>query len=97
MIVSQAQLKATTKSLVALAVSAGGLFQVPAVHDALISATHAHPHWAGAIGPAMAIGALLHNPQVQAALGVKRTVEVKTETVAVDPSASGAGGSAGSK
>ena len=81
--VDTSKLRVSTKRLVALLLAAGSLFQVPEVHDQLIAMAHGHPHIIGWIGAATGIAMLLHRPEVQDALGIKRTVEVKTEEVAL--------------
>ena len=80
------KLRSSTKSLLGVLVSAGTLFQVPQVHDALISFGHAHPHWTGVIGTLIGIAGLLHNPEVRDALGIKSTLKV--EQVALSTNAS---------
>lgn len=82
-----ARLKASTKSLLGAAVAGGSLLQIPAVHDTLAALTLHHPRWVGAVATATAIAALLHNPQVQDVLGIKRTVKV--EEVVVTPQGEG--------
>jgi hypothetical protein len=83
--IDTSKLRISTKGLVGFIVSAGTLFQIPEVHDFLISAAHNHPHILGILGSLTGVAALLHNPQVQDALGIKRTVEVKTEEVTLAP------------
>lgn len=83
MTIDTAKLKVSTKSLMGLVVSAGALFQVPAVHDFMIAQAENHPHILGIIASLTAACTLLHNPQVEDILGIKRTVEVKTEEVSL--------------
>lgn len=85
MTIDTSKLQASTKNLMGLVVTAGTLFQIPAVHDFLIIQVHAHPHLAGIFGTLTAVAALLHNPQVQDVLGIKRTVEIKDEEVSLAP------------
>ncbi len=85
MTIDTSKLQASTKQLMGLLVTAGTLFQIPAVHDYLISLVHNHPHLAGVFGTVAGVFALLHNPEVQDVLGIKRTVEVKTEQVTIAP------------
>ncbi len=80
-----AQLRATTKALVAGLFVAGNVMQVREVHDWALAAAHNHPHIIIALGTAFGIAGLLHNPAVQAALGKKTTVAVTTQTVEVNP------------
>lgn len=83
MIIDTAKLKVSTKSMVAAVLAAGSVLQVGVVHDYVLSIAGAHPHVVAAIGTITGIYGLLHNPEVQDALGIKRTVEVteKTESV----------------
>lgn len=83
MTIDTSKLQVSTKGLIAVTATAGTLFQIPAVHDFLIAQAHNHPHVLGALGTLTGIFALLHNPEVAAALGIKQTVEVKTEEVAL--------------
>lgn len=86
MTIDTSKLRISTKGLVGFIVTAGTLFQIPEVHDFLIAAAHNHPHILGILGSVTGVCALLHNPEVQDALGIKRTVEVKTEEVNIAPS-----------
>lgn len=83
MTIDTSKLQASTKKLFGLVVTAGALFQIPAVHDFLLAQVHNHPHLAGVAATLTGIFTLLHNPQVQDVLGIKQTVEVKTEEVSV--------------
>jgi hypothetical protein len=83
MTIDTSKLQASTKKLMGLVVTAGTLFQIPAVHDFVLVQVHNHPHMAGVIATLTAIAGLLHNPQVMDVLGFKRTVEVKDEEVSV--------------
>lgn len=83
MTIDTSKLQASTKKLMGLVVTAGTLFQIPAVHDFVLVQVHNHPHWAGTAATIASLYALLHNPQVQEALGIKHTVAVTTEEVSV--------------
>lgn len=85
MTIDTSKVQASTKKLMGLAVTAGTLFQIPAVHDFLLVQVHNHPHLAGILGTLTAAAALLHNPQVMDVLGIKHTVEVKDEEVVIAP------------
>ncbi len=78
-------MRLSTKSLVAALTAFGALMQVPAVSGFVYKLTAAHPNVAGALTALVGIAALLHNPQVQAILGVQQTVTVETTTVDVAP------------
>jgi hypothetical protein len=83
--IDTAKLRASTKGWMGMVIAAGSLFQIPQVHDFLILQAHDHPHLTGLIGTITGIAGLLHIPQVQDALGIKRTVEIKTEEVLIAP------------
>jgi hypothetical protein len=85
MTIDTSKLRVSTKSLVGLVVTAGTLFQIPAVHDFIIALAHNHPHVLGFFGTVTGVIGLLHNPAVQDVLGIKRSVEVKTEEVTIAP------------
>lgn len=85
MILDTSKLKVSTKGIIAFLTAAGALFQIPQVHDFLIAQAHDHPHILGILGTVTAITGLLHNPEVAQALGIKQTVEVKTEEVSIAP------------
>lgn len=84
MTIDTSKLQVSTKGLIAAVTAAGTLFQIPVVHDFLIAQAHDHPHVLGVLGTLSAIFALLHNPEVAQALGIKQTVEVKTEAVTLE-------------
>lgn len=79
--IDTSKLQASTKKLMGLVVTAGTLFQVPAVHDFILSQVHDHPHISGIVATLTGIFTLLHNPQVEEVLGLKQTVT--TEEVSV--------------
>jgi hypothetical protein len=63
--------KVSTKSLLGVFTAAGALWQIQPVRDFVMVQVHAHPHWAGAVGWVSGLWALLHNPEVQQALGLQ--------------------------
>ena len=69
--IDTAKLKWSTKSMAGAIATAGTLWQVPAVHDAVLGFVHAHPHWSGLAGVVSALWVLLHNPQVCEILGLE--------------------------
>jgi len=71
----------STKSVVALLLVFGTLMQIPAVSGFVYRLTASHPNVAGALTALMGIAAILHDPKVQAALGIEQTVTVETKTV----------------
>ena len=64
------KLKFSTKSLVAALVAIGSLLQIPPVSAIVFAFIKLHPHYAAAFGVLTGIITLLHNPQVEAALGI---------------------------
>lgn len=83
MILDTAKLKISTKTLVAFLGVMGTLLQIPAVGAPIFAFAKLHPHFASALAAVTGIIALLHNPQVAEVLGIKQTVEVKTEEVSL--------------
>lgn len=81
--IDTSKLQASTKKLMGLVVTAGTLFQIPAVHDFVLVQVHNHPHMAGVVATLTGLFTLLHNPEVAEALGIKQTVAVTTEEVSV--------------
>lgn len=81
MTIDTSKLQASTKNLMGLVVTAGTLFQIPAVHDFVLLQVHDHPHISGIVATLTGIFTLLHNPQVEEVLGLKQTVT--TEEVSV--------------
>jgi hypothetical protein len=59
--------------------------QVHAVSGFVYAQTANHPRIASALTAVLGIVALLHNPQVQASLGIEQTVTVETKTVDLAP------------
>lgn len=64
------KLKFSTKSLIGFLFSIGSLLQIPQVSAPVFAFVKLHPHYASAFAALTGIIALLHNPQVQAALGI---------------------------
>jgi hypothetical protein len=85
MVIDTAKLKVSTQAMVASVLTLGGLLQIPEVHDVVLSLTHDHPHIVTILATFTGVYGLLHNPEVQDALGIKRTIEVKEETVSLAP------------
>jgi hypothetical protein len=90
--IDTSKLKVSTKALVVGFLSLGGLATVPAVNAPLTAFLNAHHSLAPIVSTLVAVWTVLHNPVVQDALGIKRTVEVKetTEEVVVKPDAAAA-------
>ena len=78
-------LRVSTKSLVSALFAFGAAMQIPAVSTFVYQQTASHPRIASALTAVLGIVALLHNPQVQAALGIEQTVTVETKTVDLAP------------
>lgn len=74
MVIDTAKLKVSTKSLVAMFTVFGTLMQVPAVNQYVLSVTSQHKNLAALVTAISGIALLLHNPEVQDALGIKKTV-----------------------
>jgi hypothetical protein len=83
MVIDTSKLKISTKGLVALFVAFGGFMQIPAVNQFVLSLTTHHKRAAAVVTAIGGIYAVLHDPQVQDALGIKHTREIvdKTEEV----------------
>lgn len=71
MVIDTAKLKVSTKSMVAALLAFGGLMQVPAVSQLVLKITVNHPTIASIVTAVLGIYTVLHNPQVQDALGIK--------------------------
>lgn len=65
-----ADLKISTKRIATVLAGVGALVQVPAVKDELVRLVNAHPHYATIAATAVSLWTLIHNPQVQKALGI---------------------------
>lgn len=79
MVIDTAKLKISTKTMLGIVVGFGSLLQVPAVNQFVVDHTLNHKHLTSMVGMVMGVYALLHNPEVQDALGIKKTVQL-TET-----------------
>jgi len=75
------KLKISTKSLIAFLIGLGSLMQVPAIENPVMAFAAHHPHVATIIAALTAIIGLLHNPTVDAILGIKQTVTSQTFTL----------------
>ena len=75
------KLKISTKSLIAFLIGLGSLMQVPQISGPVIAFAAHHPHVATIVAALTAIIGLLHNPTVDAILGIKQTVASQTLTV----------------
>src|ERR1039458_7450989 len=64
------KLKFSTKGLVTALFTIGWILQIPAVSTPVFAFIKLHPHYAAAFGALTGIITLLHNPQVEAALGI---------------------------
>lgn len=64
------KLKFSTKSLVAFVMGLAGLLQVPAIGNPVMAFGQHHPHIAVIIGAITGVATLLHNPTVEAFLGI---------------------------
>lgn len=83
--IDTANLKISTKSIVTGLLAFGAFMQIPAVNAFVIAQTTLHPKLTGLITAISGVYAVLHNPQVQEALGVKQTVTTESVTVAPEP------------
>lgn len=77
--IDTAKLKISTKTMLAFVIGFGSLMQVPAVSNFVAAHTLQHKNLTSLVGTIMGIYALLHNPEVQEAFGIKKTVQL-TET-----------------
>jgi hypothetical protein len=73
------QIRKLTKQAMGVVAAASALLQIPDVTNLLKSAVLNHPHLSSLLGGLLLIAALLHNPAVIQALGLKVT---QTETTA---------------
>lgn len=65
-----ADLKISTKRIATVLAGVGALVQVPAVKDELVRLVNTHPHYATIAATTVSLWTLIHNPQVQKALGL---------------------------
>lgn len=64
-------IRVSTKTIMGVLTALTALWQVQEVRDFVIGSVHSHPHLASVVGFIGSILALLHNPQVQQALGLE--------------------------
>jgi hypothetical protein len=83
MVIDTSKLKISTKGIVGFFVAFGGFMQIPAVSSFVLDLTSHNKRIVAALTAIGGIYTVLHNPQVQDALGIKHTREVldKTEEV----------------
>jgi hypothetical protein len=77
--IDTAKLKVSTKAMLSFFVTVAGVLQIPAVNQAFTKVANAHPRIAPVVGIVVTIWTLLHDPQVAAALGIRKTLAL-TET-----------------
>ena len=82
--IDTSKLKVSTKSLVSALLGFGAVMQIPAVSAYVLTITKDHPHLAAALTAVLGVVALLHNPQVVEALGIKQTVTTEQVTLAAE-------------
>jgi hypothetical protein len=70
MVIDTDKLKISTKSVAAFVFGFAGLMQIPAVGQFVSSVTTRHPGLASLVATLTAVSLLLHDPQVDSALGV---------------------------
>lgn len=83
MLLNWASVKAKTKSLVASVIGATGVFQIPEVKNVVVGAVLHHPRISSVVVACFTVAALLHQPNVMEALGIKREVKVVESTTEV--------------
>jgi hypothetical protein len=64
------KLKFSTKSLVGFLLGIGSLLQIPQISTPVFAFLKAHPHYSAAFAVLTGVITLLHNPQVEAVLGI---------------------------
>lgn len=74
--IDTAKLKISTKTMLGFVIGFGSLMQVPAVNEFVAAHTLQHKNLTSLVATVMGIYALLHNPEVQEAFGIKKTVQV---------------------
>lgn len=70
MVIDTSKLKVSTKGLLSAFIAFGGFMQIPAVRNCVLKLTEHHPHLAPIATAIAGIYTLLHDPQVQDALGM---------------------------
>lgn len=69
------KLKFSTKGLIAFLLGLGTLLQVPQINTYVMYFVDHHPHFATIIAALTAVIGLLHNPTVEAFLGINQTTQ----------------------
>ena len=77
MVIDTSKLKISTKSLVVMLMGFGTLMQIPAVSQFVLALTSQHKNVASVVTAITGIAMLLHNPEVQDVLGMKRAEDSK--------------------
>lgn len=85
MTIDAGKLKISTKALASAFMLFGALMQIDVVKQFVLQLTAHHPHIASIVTAAIGVYAILHNPLVEQTLGIKQTVETKTEEVTLKP------------
>lgn len=70
MTIDTGKIKLSTKTVMAALTTLTALWQVQQVRDFVIGEVHLHPHLASVAGLISSLWGLLHNPEVQQALGL---------------------------
>ncbi len=70
MVIDTAKLRISTKSVATAFFSFAALMQVPEVNHAVMNVVEGHARLASLVASVISLAALLHNPQVEAALGI---------------------------
>src|ERR1017187_10546665 len=70
MTLNLSQLKFSTKSLIGFLLGIGSLLQIPQVSAPVFAFVKLHPHYAAAFAVLTGVITLLHNPAVEAVLGI---------------------------
>ena len=70
MTINLSKLKFSTKGLISFLLGLGTLLEIPAVSTPVFAFVKLHPHYATAFAVLTGVITLLHNPQVEAALGI---------------------------
>lgn len=79
MVIDTSKLKISTKGLVAGFIAFGGFMQIPAVNQFVLSITAEHKHVVSVLTALAGIYTVLHDPQVQDALGMSSQDEEKKQ------------------
>ena len=76
MVIDTAKLKISTKTMLGGVIGFGSLMQIPVVSEFVAAHTLQHKNLTSLVATVMGIYALLHNPEVQDALGIKTTTQL---------------------